>query len=403
MRILFAAAVAALCLGAGFAIDAAQPEPGFTSAHKQEQRPEKPGARPGDETCRWSRDNECDEPVIGTGACPAHTDYSDCRYIRYGESDDCSFANDGECDEPHFGTGACTMGSDRSDCGDVSALRFRNDSCLTAFNGVCEEPGGSGSGCAARTDRTDCIGRERPMSISDHFFGRDDRMLLDTTVFPWSVVGEVTFESGPQCTATLIGPDILVTAAHCIMRERGVRTRGEFLTATGRADGGLKANVIGHFLSPRYSRQRFEETREVDGLDWALLRIDQRLGDELGFVEVRDVFSGAGEAAVRGVDLYQAGFSWDTGVHLSGNVGCHALDVFDDNTFSHECDTTHGDSGSPFMVREGESYRLVGVDSRFRSNPGGSFIYVAVGAGAFASFVNDFASGRVGSGRRRGK
>ncbi len=45
-----------------------------------------------------------------------------------------------------------------------------------------------------------------------------------------------------------------------------------------------------------------------------------------------------------------------------------------DQTFTHECDTTRGDSGSPFMVRNGDQYELVGVDSRFRSNPGGSFI-----------------------------
>ncbi|HCR67085.1 MAG TPA: peptidase S1, partial [Oceanicaulis sp.] len=46
----------------------------------------KPGANPvagasavaGDDSCRYANDNECDEPGLGTGACSAGTDRSDC-------------------------------------------------------------------------------------------------------------------------------------------------------------------------------------------------------------------------------------------------------------------------------------------------------------------------------------
>ena len=67
-----------------------------------------------------------------------------------------------------------------------------------------------------------------------------------------------------------------------------------------------------------------------------------------------------------------------------------------DNTFAHECDTTRGDSGSSFIVRNGQSYNVIGVDSNFRSNPDGPFIYIAVSAAAFQSRVADFVAGRTG-------
>lgn len=405
MRSMLAAAVAAF-LVVGLAGDAV-PETGDKPAaatgarvlaalwdkHAQ-SKPGAPGVR-GDDSCRWANDRECDEPGLGTGACTAGTDYSDCRFLREGEADACRWANDGECDEPGFGTGACVQGSDLTDCGAVSHLRFRNDSCRTAFNGVCEEPEIGNGRCAARTDRRDCFGPERPLTINDHFFGRDDRVFMDRTAFPWSVVGQLTLETGESCTATLIGEDILVTAAHCIHNEDGVDARGRFVTAVGRAGGPYEARITHYYVDRGFDYARFSSTDDIDGLDWALLRIDRPLGRTLGYAGVRNL-TGQGLAAARAAELLQAGYSWDTGEHLSGNIGCHIVAVNRDNTFAHECDTTRGDSGSPFLVRNGERYQVVGVDSNFRSNPAGPFIYIAASAEGFQPYVADFATGRIG-------
>ena len=60
----------------------------FTSRDYQDilHQVTKPGARPatgasaiaGDDSCQYANDNECDEPGLGTGACVAGTDHSDC-------------------------------------------------------------------------------------------------------------------------------------------------------------------------------------------------------------------------------------------------------------------------------------------------------------------------------------
>jgi protease YdgD len=355
--------------------------------------PAKPGGRApgGNDTCRWANDGECDDPDIGTGACTQGTDRSDCARIReHREDDSCRWARDHECDEPRVGTGACAQGTDHTDCGDIAWLRNQTDACVTSFNGVCEEPGHGNGSCAARTDRSDCLGRNRPLTINDHYFGRDDRVRVNIQQTPWRYMGRFTNAAGELCTATLIARNVIVTAAHCIHTDRGPTTGGQFTAA-----GGAEARATGYLVSDRFNYQRFTTTDEIDGLDWALIRLDRPLGDQLGFAGVRNL-TGQGRAAARAADLYQAGYSWDTGDTLSANVGCHMVETYPDNTFAHECDTTRGDSGSSFLVHNGDNFDVIGVDSNFRSNPNGPFIYIAVSAASFQPYVADFVAGRVG-------
>ncbi|MEZ5996303.1 MAG: trypsin-like serine protease [Hyphomonadaceae bacterium] len=415
MRMLAAAATIAACVLVSVSVSAApKSHPyGFSAAAGSLQqtftgaRQAVRGKPPrvdggGNDSCRWARDNECDEPGVGTGACRAGTDRSDCARIISGQEDDsCRWAHDHECDEPNFGTGACVQGTARSDCGDIAWLRNQTDTCATAFNGVCEEPGQNGGGCAARTDRSDCRGRNRPMTINDHFFGHDDRVLVPVNEAPWRFMGTLRMDTGEACSATLVARDVIVTAAHCIHTARGVNAAAQFEAAVG----GRSARVIAYLVDRRYNYRRFTTTNEVDGLDWALLRIDQPLGDELGYAGIQNL-TGQGSAAALAADLMQAGYSWDTGAHLSGNLRCHMIETNPDNTFAHECDTTRGDSGSAFLVRDGAGFDVIGVDSNFRSNPDGPFINIAVSAASFAAAAPDFIAGRTGvelGGRRGGR
>lgn len=400
MRILAAVATIAACVVVSVAVHdggavAPMLSPQWHATVDKQAVRGKPGggAAAGNDSCRWANDHECDDPDIGTGACQLGTDYSDCRRLREGREDDsCRWARDGECDEPNFGTGACTQGTDRTDCGSVAWLRNQNDRCATSFNGVCEEPGEGRSGtCAARTDRSDCLGRNRPRLISDHFFGRDDRVRVNEREAPWRFMGRFTNSAGEACTATLIGRDVIVTAAHCVHTDNGRDAHGQFVAA---GNGGT-ARTVAYLVSENFDYARFGGGDDIDGLDWALLRLDQPLGDRLGFAGVRNL-TGEGAAAARAANLLQAGYSWDTGDTLSANINCHIVDPHNDGTFAHECDTTRGDSGSAFVVRNGDRFDVIGVDSNFRSNPGGPFIYIAVSAASFQPYVADFVAGRTG-------
>jgi protease YdgD len=405
MRILAAVAVVAACVTTSVMIDAGgKTRPAYSWSEisaatpisltnapvgPRQNNPGKPPRAGGNDTCRWANDNECDEPGIGTGACSAGTDRSDCiRIIERREDDSCRWARDGECDEPNFGTGACVQGADRTDCGEIAWMRNQTDACATAYNGVCEEPG-RGNGCEARTDRSDCHGRQRPMAINDHFFGNDDRVLVPVDEAPWRYMGLLRIGEG-SCSATLVGRDVIVTAAHCISSENGINATARFISASGEHE----ANVIAYLVDANYNYRRFTTTDEIDGMDWALLRVDQPLGDTLGHANIRSI---TGPDQPLSTALMQAGYSWDTGGHLSGNLQCRMVAAHADNTFAHECDTTRGDSGSGFLVRNGNGFDLVGVDSNFRSQRGGPFIYIAVSAASFASQAPAFIAGRTGT------
>ena len=62
---------------------------------------------------------------------------------------------------------------------------------------------------------------------------------------------------------------------------------------------------------------------------------------------------------------------------------------------AHDCDTTRGDSGSPFMIREGDEYFIVATDSNFRRNPGQPMTYIAARADRWVEYLEDFRNGRL--------
>ena len=507
----------------------------------------------GDDSCRWANDNECDDPRYGTGACEINTDHSDCwRILTDAEDDSCQWANDGECDEPNLGTGACVQGTDQTDCVDVAFLRFQTDSCVTAFDGVCQEEtlGGDGS-CEPRTDRADCLGRERPMTLTGHHFGNDDRIFMDTAMFPWAVIGQITMDQGGACTATLIGPDILITAAHCILHDGRIDARGEFETAAMLEGDMPTSQIIDYYLPPEQTQGDTSTAGDSGPHDWALLRINDRLGDQLGWVGIGsfeadiwrdgqvpapetislfqvsqpamsdvepageselptdastqtqaasiveqveanlpliliaggllilvigfalakgparilliliglglligggylfqqqapaqsstattnsdeidspdetasdetvsadDEVSASGKAppsspveeplpsglqAYADAVLYQAGYSYDTGDNLSGNLACVVETVYENNTMAHQCDTVQGDSGSPFFVETNGQFYVIATDSRYGESPEGPTRNIATRSDAWVPFYEAFASGEIGEGSPR--
>jgi protease YdgD len=366
--------------------------------HQAIVKPPKPGASSasrGDDSCRYANDRECDEPDIGTGACDANTDYSDCRFIRFGETDDCEWAADGECDEPGLGTGACTQGTDRTDCAAIANLRFQTDSCDTAMNGICEDENlrerRTSATCEPRTDRADCVGRERPMTINDHFQGYDDRVFLDASEYPWSAVGLLEFDDDSECTGTLVASDIVITAAHCVHDGDGrLAPAGKFASGFGRAGGPLEARITGYFVAPRFSPDLFYNSNKLDGTDWAYLRLSEPLGDELGVVGIEPLLT------IDGVTLDQAGYSWDTAGHLSGHLGCEAIRLNTDGTLEHHCDTTRGDSGSPLMIHRRDAWSIVAVDSNYRDVKEGPVTNIAASAVGFVRYLEDFRNGVIG-------
>src|SRR5262249_55345015 len=151
-------------------------------------------------------------------------------------------------------------------------------------------------------------------------------------------------DTNESCTATLIARDVIVTAAHCIMESGGAAAGAEFVDASGHH----RARVSAYLIDRRFEYRRFASGNSQDGMDWTLLRLDHPIGDDIGFAGVRNLTADGAHAATS-APLLQAGYAWDTGENLAGVIGCHMVAIHADNTFEHQCDTTRGDSGSPFF------------------------------------------------------
>ena len=78
---------------------------------------------------------------------------------------------------------------------------------------------------------------------------------------------------------------------------------------------------------------------------------------------------------------------------MTGNIGCNVVQVRNNGTIFHECDTTQGDSGSPIFIEKDGNFFIIAVDSKFYPTPGGPSRYMAVDSRSFGTALNNFLLG----------
>lgn len=176
----------------------------------------------------------------------------------------------------------------------------------------------------------------------------DGRITAAPTGHPWRSIGRVNlagYRLRRHCTGTLIAPDRILTARHCLA---GLSPGG---------DTGLVNPREVHFL-PGYVRgEHLGHYRGVDfetlGGEAILVRLDRPVAETPVVVARRP--------PTVGVALFQAGYSGDRGHVLTVDPACRYLGPSPDGYWRHDCEAIGGDSGAPILIDTAEGLAIAAI------------------------------------------
>jgi protease YdgD len=188
------------------------------------------------------------------------------------------------------------------------------------------------------------------------------RMLSAAEHEPWKAVGRVNVAARSErgmCTGTLIAPDLVITAAHCLFSDRtgAVQAPGNIHFVAGWRRG----NKVAHrkaksvAIHPDY-RHGADLTIDLVAADLALIRLDEPIPGE-----TVEPFRLAAVTA-RSPALTLVSYRRDRAHALTRQEGCD-VDGVDRAVVVLACDVTFGASGSPVFVDDAGEPRVVAIVS----------------------------------------
>jgi protease YdgD len=191
----------------------------------------------------------------------------------------------------------------------------------------------------------------------------------------WAAVGRLQIGRSGHCTATLIAPDVLLTAAHCLYAQETGRpwraTRLQFQPGWWDGAGRLQLKGWAVAVAEDY---RFEGPRTRPNADIALVRLAAEVPGAL------PPFPAAKEPAAPGEMVAVLSYGRDRPDVPSIEPGCRILNRVGGLLLT-DCEALAGVSGAPLLRLRGGRAEVVGVvSSRLgpEGDPAGQAIAVAV-------------------------
>jgi len=204
------------------------------------------------------------------------------------------------------------------------------------------------------------------------FFGKDNRVAVGPGGMPWQTIGRLQTAGGLQCTATLVSPNVALTAGHCFVGPRGQLDPGQDFTIGLNGNKYAKRVAITKVWVNRHLMRGLVHRRDgvyvpesVAHYDYAFIRLAEPLGNTYGFLPV---FSGSRAdlstvLAKNGKRMTHVGYPEDTQGIMMAHKQCLATVMHNDGRLEHRCDTLPGDSGSPMLATIGGKTMVIAIQS----------------------------------------
>ena len=176
---------------------------------------------------------------------------------------------------------------------------------------------------------------------------------------PWSAVGRLDMKDGGFCTATLIAPDLVLTAAHCTYDLDSARARAprEMIFRAGFRNGLVQSErkVIQVARPEAYIPQDSDTSRHISS-DVALLRLARPIGSHV--ISPFAVYEGRLSKGPVSVVSYGQGRERIPSLQRECQVLAGPRDLV-----MMDCQVTFGSSGAPVFHRDGERVRIASIIS----------------------------------------
>jgi protease YdgD len=197
--------------------------------------------------------------------------------------------------------------------------------------------------------------------------GRDDRVIVDSSAWPWVAIGRVNFAGRGFCTGTLVASNLVVTAAHCLFDKRSGRwyrpQELTFLAGYRRGEATAVGRPQSFVISPGFVPTAQPSLSRIAS-DWAVLVLRTPLAVAPMPVQALVLESETSpDVGPNGRSrILCAGYGQDRAHLLSIHTNCEISErLAKGNVLIHTCDTTRGGSGSPLIAETADGHALIGI------------------------------------------